>query len=254
MKTMFLAWQDAQTRQWFPVGRLETSTKGYRFGYIEKAKDAKKKAGFEPFEAFPDWGRLYESTEIFPLFYNRLPNKFRSSYPETLRRMGLDKNTDDPFSILSITGGRRNTDNLEVFPKIEVAEDGSFATKFLLHGWSHIGPEAHKRIDALHENEQLRLSIEILDPPIGTQVVAMQLLTQDYVMIGWTPRYLVEEIITAIGKGFDPENRPQPPQVTVYRVNPISTPAKERVILQIQGKFPSGYVPMESPPYRFLEV
>ena len=74
-KTLFLAWQDRrQTRAWFPIGRLDVlnTPRSYRFRYTKGAEVAQAKAGFEPLLDFPDWKQDYTSSELFPLFQNRV--------------------------------------------------------------------------------------------------------------------------------------------------------------------------------------
>ena len=43
-RTLFLAWQDRRTRQWFPIGRLDAGS-GYRYRYVAGVQRAQE-AGF----------------------------------------------------------------------------------------------------------------------------------------------------------------------------------------------------------------
>lgn len=127
MKTLFLAWQDARpdggarpgSRAWFPIGRLESEPgQGwFRFLYTKGVLEAQAKAGFQPLDAFPQFEKVYESGELFPLFQNRLISPKREDYAEYLERLALSPEERDPFAILAVSGGGRQTDNLEVFPK-----------------------------------------------------------------------------------------------------------------------------------------
>jgi len=40
MKTLFLAWQDYESRSWSPIGRLTFDEKRYQFVYIQGGKKA----------------------------------------------------------------------------------------------------------------------------------------------------------------------------------------------------------------------
>ncbi len=73
MKSLFLAWQ-APNRAWFPVGRLDAdlARHQYSFGYTKGALQAEHSVGFKPLPAFPEFRRTYESSELFPLFQNRV--------------------------------------------------------------------------------------------------------------------------------------------------------------------------------------
>ena len=63
-----------------------------------------------------------------------------------MERLGFDVIPDDPVEILAVSGGERQTDTLEVFPKITKAADGSFSCRFFLHGWRHVNQGARERI------------------------------------------------------------------------------------------------------------
>ena len=68
--TLFLAWQDKteESRQWFPIGRLDAESSCYRFCYIHGAERAVDEAGFAALIEFPDLYKPYTSQELFPLF------------------------------------------------------------------------------------------------------------------------------------------------------------------------------------------
>ena len=55
-RILFLAWQDREKRQWFPIGRLDAAAgrRRYRFRYIGGVKRAEEDAGFAPLREFPD--------------------------------------------------------------------------------------------------------------------------------------------------------------------------------------------------------
>ena len=50
MTTLYLAWQDADSRRWFPVGRLDADENAeppaYGFSYVGGAREAGKAANF----------------------------------------------------------------------------------------------------------------------------------------------------------------------------------------------------------------
>ncbi|MDN5751986.1 MAG: hypothetical protein L0H15_01730 [Nitrosospira sp.] len=123
-------------------------------------------------------------------------NPRRGDYAEYVERLALDPNHVDPLDILAISEGRRQTDNLEVFPQIQPRRDGSFVCRFFLHGWRHVSQAAQDKLLTLQEGDSLQVAIELNNPASGT---AIQLETRnDYHMIGWTPRYLVEDLLQAL--------------------------------------------------------
>ena len=148
-----------------------------------------------PFRSFE---RTYKSDELFPLFQNRIPNRKRGDYAGVLNRLGLTVEAANPFEILAISGGGRQTDNLEVFPKIQKRRDGTFIVRFFLHGSRHVNMDAQERLSRLKEGDRLQVAVEVNNPVTGA---AVQLETaEDYHMIGWAPRYLIKDMLSALGQ------------------------------------------------------
>ena len=235
-KTLYLAWQDKRlTRAWFPIGRLDilNAPRAYRFRYTRGAETARDKAGFEPLLDFPAWQQIYRSTELFPLFQNRVISSERRDFSDYLRMLDLP-DTAEPAEILEVGGGYRATDNFEVFPKIERRADGSFRCRFFVHGSRHVSPAGIQRIDSLTAGESLYVTIEITNP---TTRVAVQIQTQDYHMIGWAPRYLVDDLVRAMA------HAPGAYAAKVVRVNPSPAPSKQRLLVELSGNWPE-YEPM----------
>jgi len=235
-KTLFLAWQDkAQTRAWFPVGRLDVDRpeQRYRFRYVRGAEWARAQRGFEPLVDFPDFHRSYEASELFPLFQNRVITQERRDFRQYLRQLDLPA-LADPIEILAVDGGYRATDSFEVFPKIERREDGAFCCRFFLHGWRHVSETARARLLKLQAGEKLTVAIELTNP--ATQL-AIQLQTADYHMIGWAPRYLVRDLARAIAEA------PCDYEAKVVHINPVPAPSKQRLLIELRGHWP-GQEPM----------
>lgn len=247
MKTLFLAWQDTvATRAWYPIGRLDADVPAsrYRFGYTHGAEMAHKKAGLEPLDSFPDFRKIYESPELFPLFRNRVLAESRSDFKEHLQQLDLSPERADPLEILALTGGERQTDNLEVFPKIERHKGGGFQCRFFLHGWRHVNANAQQRLLEMKAGDALRVAIELNNPATGN---ALQLETSDdYYMVGWAPRYLVNDLFKAISES------PEDIRATVVKVNSEPAPAKQRVLIELKGRWPAKYQPMSTPEFQLL--
>ena len=70
--------------------------------------------------------------------------------------------------------------------------------------------------------------------------------SDDYHMIGWAPRYLVEDVCKAIAES------PKEITATVIKVNPTPAPAKQRVLIELRGHWPKDYKPMSSPEFEPL--
>lgn len=240
--TLFLAWQDEKHRQWFPVGRLdaEADPRSYRFRYIGGAKRACNEVGFPPLYEFPDLLKDYRSPELFPLFTNRVIAPNRPDRPEYLRNLNLDEEAD-PVEILAVSGGRRTTDLYEVFPKINKRQDGSFTCRFFVHGSRHVPTESNRRIDTLVVGETLFLTLELTNP---VAQFAVQIQTEDYHVIGWSPRYLVDDLVIAMAE--------YPLySAKVVRVNSQPGSSKQRVLVQMDGRW-TNHTPMVSDDFQPL--
>jgi len=243
-KTLFLAWQDkARTRRWFPVGRLDVDLplSQYRFRYTQGADIAQREAGFPPLLDFPALAKDYRSSELFPMFQNRVLTRGRPDFSVYLQRLDLPEGAD-PIEMRSVDGGFRATDAFEVFPRIERREDGGFRCRFFLHGWRHLSTTSQERLDRLVADEPLYVGLELTNP--ATQL-AIQIQTTDYFMIGWAPRYLVNDLVAALAKA------PGDYRAKVVRVNPMPAPSKQRVLVELTGHWPD-HDPMTTKEFRPL--
>ena len=241
---LFLAWQDRKSsRQWFPIGRLDADAENsdYRFRYIGGAKRAAKGANFRPLVGFPDMDWDYRSDELFPIFQNRVLSPKRPDFVEYLRTLDLSDDAD-PIEILSANEGRRLTDTFEVFPELVKNDDGSFVCRFFLHGWRHVSESAQVRLERLEPGETLHLALELTNP---RTTVAVQIQTTDYQMIGWAPRYLVDDLTKAMAES------PGEYAASVVRVNPQPAPSSQRVLVELSGRW-EQHEPMSGSDYKPL--
>ena len=244
-KTLFLAWQhrkNEQRRLWFPIGRLDAdvSVPFYRFRYIGGARKAREQAGFRPMPDFPEMEREYRSKELFPLFRNRTLARGRPDRAEYLHSLDLPDDAG-PVAMLSVNGGQRVTDAFEVFPKLTTGRNGEFRCRFFLHGSRHVSEAAQQRLERLKDGENLHIALELTNP-IGE--LAVQLQTTDYHMIGWAPRYLVDDLSTALA------NSPKY-KAKVVRRNPPPTPLAQRLLLEMRGRW-VNHTPMEGEDFQPL--
>jgi hypothetical protein len=248
MTSLFLAWQApadcAMSRAWFPVGLLDAGldhSPRYRFRYTQGARNAQEAVGFQPLPAFPEFERAYESDELFPLFRNRVLSSKRRDFEDYVHWLSLDpeKAAKDPIMILAASGGARATDNLEVFPKVRVDGEGHFRIRFFLHGLRHLPTDSVARASELRADEALRVSVELNNPATR---IAVTLHTEDYRMVGWAPRYLVDDLVRCV---------PHAPEIAahVVQVNPPPAPVNQRVLVEYRGRTPGEAEPMSTPDF-----
>ena len=239
MKTLFVAWQTPNpSHAWFPIGRLDADAEhhDYVFRYTQGAINAHTAAGFEPLLSFPKFDQRYESSELFPLFQNRVMGSHRKDFGDYLGWLDLDKANYDPIEVLALTGGERQTDSLEVFPRVEKKFDGTFACRFFLHGLRHVSEAGRQRAESLLAKEKLQIALEMNNPATG---LAVQLQSTDGHMLGWAPRYLVSDLVGAMVEFTELS-------ATVIRSNPQEAPLARRLLIEMTGRLPASVVPMNS--------
>ena len=239
MTTIYLAWQDRRSRRWFPVGRLVRDgheTSKYEFAYIQGARQAEESDGFFRIPGFPSLDRQYQADELFPAFRSRTMNLGRPDRAGYLSELGLEEAEWDALSELCVSGGLSHADSFEVFPEIEPDRKGRFATRFVLHGLRHLNKHAVERSESLRVGDSLRLSLELNNP---VTLHAILVSTDDYHILGWLPRYLVDCMHrngTWLVEDVD---------VAVAKVNPYA-PLSNRLLVDFSGKLPKGFNPMKN--------
>ncbi|MGD9212290.1 MAG: HIRAN domain-containing protein, partial [Desulfobacteraceae bacterium] len=208
MKRLYIAWQDQTNRRWLPVGQLTQDGQKFRFSYTKGATCSDR---FRPFGFMKDLEIEYESKELFPLFTNRLMEKSRPEYTEFLKWLNLSKETASPFSILSITGGAKKTDPLELFPCPGPNEKNQYEVNFLSRGIRYLPPENQQQINKLKPGDRLYL---LKDVQNIYDAKALLMRTDDPMSIaGYCPMYFNDDFNRLL-------NQSETVSVTVIRVNP----------------------------------
>ncbi len=152
MNTLYLAWWQPDHR-WWPVGRLSREGSDYVFTYTQGARSAEE-AGFRPLSSFPDFDQVYVSTQLFPMFQNRLPPQSRPDYEDFIEWLDLERGEADPLVMLARSGGQRETDMFEVFPIPERSAEGRYRSTFL---------DVHALLSAAGEQAEVR--VQRVNPP-----------------------------------------------------------------------------------------
>ena len=232
MKEVYLAWQDLHDRSWYPIGRLtriDSDGEKYQFVYT---KGAKLSPRFTPLGNMKDLCKRYESTELFPLFANRILSRTRPEYRKLLDWLDLAEGQDDPLQLLALTEGIRATDNLAVYPCPSQDKDGNVHVRFFSHGIRYLPPEAIARVDGLQSGTKLYL---MPDSQNEHDAFAIALRTGDpKTIVGFCPRYLAEDF-RQILLSSDPS-----PLVFVERVN-RDAPIQFRLLCGLTSAWPEGF-------------
>lgn len=245
MNALYLAWQDSQSRRWFPVGQLvvhhdsEPGRYEYEFAYIGGVKEAERTANFRPIMGFPELTERYRSGGLFPIFQNRVMNARRPDRPEYLRRLGLDDSAD-AVTELALSSGMKHTDNFQVFPPLIAGHEGQFTYRCMAHGLRHTEHDAIQRTESLEVGEALKLCDQRDNP---TVTLAIKVCTQDSRHIGWLPRYLVDDLQQSGGWIVTDA------KASVAQVN-LDGPLSHRLLIDFSGKLPPGFRMEDLPQYQ----
>lgn len=187
--SVYLAWQASDTKEWHVVGMLKQYLEGFTFNYTVGAQVSTK---FIPFSGMENLEKTYVSTELFPLFKNRLLSKNRPEYPRFIDWLGLSAENVSPISVLGRSGALRGTDTLQMFNRIEVNSDGSFEHIFFAHGLSHLAPSALDRVSNLKEGELLCLCLDCQNSYDGNAIIIRA--NNPAEIVGYCPRYFTKYI------------------------------------------------------------
>lgn len=242
-QTLFLAWQDPNSRSWFPIGRLTFDGARYKFVYTQGVKEAEKTCSFVPLSSFPQLEQVYLSTHLFPVFSNRLMSRSRPDYSNFLQWLNISETEVDPLAILARSGGKRETDSLTVFPCPEPDAAGKYQLHFFAHALRHLPESAIERINRLQPGEKLWLAHEFQNP-FDSQ--ALTLHTENHYLVGYCPRYLRSEIFQLLWQDSSLVD------LRVERVNLTPTPLQFRLLCMITALCKDDFRPFTSPEYQPL--
>ncbi|MGC1030311.1 HIRAN domain-containing protein [Pantoea agglomerans] len=222
--SVYVAWQAPDTRDWHVVGNLQSRKSGYVFKYTKGALTSSK---FTKFSGMNDVSETYVSEDLFPLFKNRLLSPKRPEYPRFMSWLGLDNQDAEPIDILARTGGMRSTDNLQIFKKIELDEDGNFEHYFFLHGLGYLDESANRRVSELNPGEMLRLCLDLQNPYDSEAVVVRA--DKPAEIVGYCPRYFAKVIKSLL------INNPKSVSLVVEKIS-NDAPHNYRLLCKITGR------------------
>ncbi len=232
MNELFLAWQHPENRSWHPVGKLTSEEGTYLFVYTRGALAP----GFQPLGQMQDLYRRYQSTELFPLFANRLLSRARPEYRHLLEWIDVAEGQDDPIQVLSRTEGVRGTDTLTVFPRPHPDKHGNYHVHFFSHGVRYLPPAAIETIDKLHPGVRLYIQLDVQNE-FDECAISLRTGTPPTI-VGYCPRYLARDFRQILAPADDASSV----EVIVHRVN-VDAPLQLRLLCVIEGSWPEGFEP-----------
>ncbi|MBW0448912.1 DNA-binding protein [bacterium M00.F.Ca.ET.228.01.1.1] len=234
MDALFVAWQEPESREWIPVGKLTRVNHVYKFAYTRGALRA---ANFQAFGRLSDLYATYESDTLFPVFSNRVIAKSRPEYRDYLRWIGLSDLDSDPLSVLAMTGGVRGTDSIELFPQPKRTDNNRYQVTFFARGLRHLPKSSVEAIAELSPGDTLKL---LHDCQNGFDEFAICLATlKPSHLVGYCPKYYARDISRFLhtdAKSVD---------VKVKCVN-LDAPLDMRLLCSVTAPWEPNYAPFEN--------
>ncbi len=246
VRTLFLAWQDPDQRDWYTVGRLDQEDGTYVFRYTQGAKQAQKH-GFDPIVSFPDFQQTYESDEIFPLFANQVLSRNRPEFDDFVEWLSIPKDEADPIAILARTGDQV-TDTLEIFPYPQKRDEHTYTLHFFVRGLRHQSTCAIDRAKRLESGDPLLLTPDVQNEhdPDACLLRTAEQENQDMHLMGYLPRYLARECARL------PKEELRNTEIEVVRVNPSPAPIHFRILCKLTMTWTSEGTPFDEAVYQPL--
>ena len=227
-RRLIVAWQDPVARSYHRVGYLDVFD-GPRFRFRYDRETLSQLDNFEPFPNFPDEPYVYESSELFPFFNNRVLSEKRPEYSSLLRAVALGEDAS-PIEILERSGGARETDTIQVFSVPEVDTSGVVNFVFPAHGVRHLDGAA-ERIARLQPGD----SIEFQNDPSNEHNPRALLLISGQ-RLGWGPDFLLG-MIRSLKSDYGPY------ELTVEAANGSDVPFHFRLLCRLRVEDAAGWDP-----------
>lgn len=187
MHNLFLAWQDQQTRRWHTIGRLSKREKEYEFVFTKGAA-ALRTVPRDLLRMEP--GKRYLSSELMPVFKNRLLNPSRADFRKIADWVGIEDN-DDEFKKLEKFGRVAGIDALMVYPEPIISGE-TYSVDFLVHGMRHLPANIMDRCKLISEGDVLTPILDVQNP---VDLNAVGLKEKDWnIIIGYVPAFYANDL------------------------------------------------------------
>lgn len=234
MNTLFVAWQQPDSKEWIPVAKLEHLNGLYCFSYTQGVYRAKQ---FRPFSGMSQLHAVYESPHLFPLFSNRLISKSRPEFKDYLRWLGLSDAADNPMAMLALTGGIRSTDSIELFQPPVVTAGGQYRLDFFVRSLSHMPKAIIEQIGDMTKGERLYLMNDSQND-FDRLAIAVR-SNKPASLLGYCPKYYAKDLGVLLA------NRDCVLDVRVKCIN-VDAPLNMRLLCSVAAKIPAHFAPLET--------
>ena len=227
MSRFLVTWRDRSLPRTYPVGVLVANKAGFGFFYLPTAATT---PDFQPFVNFPELGRDYRSSTLFPFFAQRVMDRRRPDHSDYLQALGLGESATD-IDVLDRSIGQRKGDTVQVILEPQIDLDGGVDHVFLVSGVRHMPGDPESKVEHLKAGDCLTLQPEPTNP---SNPDALLVCTAQGDPLGWVPDALLH-FAHEVGKGSH--------QLTIVRVNGADWPSHLRVLVRLRGTVLPGFEP-----------
>lgn len=229
MKRLYVAGQNAVSREWIPIAELREVSDGFELRYT---RGAQRLPGFSGLGRMQALDKVYHSRALFPFFANRLISKSRPDYYQYLRWIGLDGSPTAPLDMLGVTGGVRATDSYELIalPR-QVGQ--TLELDFFPRGLRYQSAATIAQLVELNELDRVFLLKDVQNEK-HPAALAIRTERPHVLMVGYVPRYYcvgLNRLLDGVGTRVEAQ---------IKRVNK-DAPMDMKLLISIRATIPKGF-------------
>jgi hypothetical protein len=240
MDEIFIIWQDPNSRMWEPVAKVKTNDFGHSFYYTKGALNE----NFMAFPRMPIKNKEYSSPTLFPFLNNRIIPSRRPEFLMILEWLDMSVDSFNPFDLLSVSGGGKQTDNFRVVKVPKITPDGKYKIRFLVSGIRYLTSNEQTVVASLMVNDRLSFLLED-DNLSDSNAILLRDQKSDQ-KVGYYPKYLNEDlrkIVPMIGE--------EHVLINVVKNN-RTAPEQYRLLCEISCDWPKEFNAFASEKYEIL--
>jgi hypothetical protein len=204
VERLVVTWQHPETREVSPVGLLSWDGETYSFDYLKAAGDV---PDFRLLLGFPELTEHYTSSELFPIFQERVLDPRRPDFERYVTDLRLDTREASPWEQLARSGGGSESDTLQIYP-VPSFDGTGWIIRFLVNGIRHLATKSvdvhgaqkgsyspadlEALLDSLEHGQPLRVFHEYSNAYSDTAILVLSL---EDMPLGYVPNWLSKEIL-----------------------------------------------------------
>ena len=239
-RDLYVAWQDQASRTWHTIARLRRTGDEYEFVFTRGVK----RLSSIPLDLFRmDVTKRYRSTELTPLFRNRLLSRSRKDFSKISHWLNLRGDESD-FDLLSKFGLIPGTDSILIYPSPETQENQYFI-EFFVHGIRHMSADMVTQCDQVIEGARLLPLLDVQNP-IDPNAIALR-AEDDTRLMGYMPAFYASDIRSILSDAQSAKSA----RITVVRNNK-DAPIQLRLLCRFQATVTEDFLSLNTDVHRPL--